>query len=87
MARALVKEIKDTRKNYIINGDMSIAQRGTSFVAALDNTYTVDRWIYKKTAATVNNANSNGNVLGVTANASETRVKAVVVNHFIKINP
>lgn len=62
MARALVKEIKDTRKNYIINGDMSIAQRGTSFVAALDNTYTVDRWIYKKTGAMVHTVSQDTDV-------------------------
>ncbi len=36
--------------------------------------------------ATVNNANSNGNVLGATPVAAETRVKSVIVNHFIKIN-
>jgi hypothetical protein len=35
-------------KNYIINGDMRIAQRGTSFAAAAINTYTVDRFTYVK---------------------------------------
>lgn len=32
------------RKNVIINGDMRIAQRGTSFIAAPTNTYPVDRF-------------------------------------------
>lgn len=37
--------------------------------------------------ATVDNANFVGSILTGRANASETRVKAVIVNHFIKINP
>lgn len=37
-------------KNKIIGGDFSTNpwQRGTSFVAVADNTYTADRWVYKK---------------------------------------
>ena len=31
-------------RNLIINGDMRIAQRGTSFTSNLDNAYTLDRW-------------------------------------------
>ena len=31
-------------KNLIINGDMRISQRGTSFTSNLENTYTLDRW-------------------------------------------
>ena len=37
-------------KNLIINGDMAIAQRGTSFAAAT-NEYTLDRWKYHVTGA------------------------------------
>ena len=33
-------------RNIIINGDMSIAQRGTSFAAANDDDYTLDRFKY-----------------------------------------
>jgi len=33
-------------RNRIINGDMRIAQRGTSFAAAADATYPTDRWKY-----------------------------------------
>ena len=32
-------------KNIIINGDMSIAQRGTSITGINTNTYSLDRWI------------------------------------------
>jgi len=31
-------------RNLIINGDMRISQRGTSFTSNLENTYTLDRW-------------------------------------------
>lgn len=40
-------------KNYIINGDMSIAQRGTSFPTIASGTYTIDRYYYEKTGAMV----------------------------------
>ena len=33
-------------RNVIINGEMKIAQRGTSFAAVADGTYTMDRWSY-----------------------------------------
>tara|TARA_R110002073_G_scaffold197385_1_gene356521 strand:+ start:483 stop:1595 length:1113 start_codon:yes stop_codon:yes gene_type:complete len=33
-------------RNIIINGDMSIAQRGTSFAGANDDDYTLDRFMY-----------------------------------------
>ena len=35
-------------RNLIINGDMRIAARGTSFAAAAVNTYTLDRWEWMK---------------------------------------
>lgn len=35
-------------QNYIINGDMNIAQRNTSFVAIADGSYNLDRWLYGK---------------------------------------
>ena len=40
-------------RNKIINGDMTIAQRGTTFAAIADNAYSVDRWkiIYTASAA------------------------------------
>ena len=33
-------------KNRIINGGMDISQRGTSFAAVVNGTYTLDRWSY-----------------------------------------
>lgn len=53
MARELVKEIKDSRKNYFINGDMAISQRGTSFAAAANQLYSVDRMQYIKSGTMV----------------------------------
>lgn len=35
-------------KNYIINGSMDIAQRGTSFAAIASGRYSLDRWGYAK---------------------------------------
>lgn len=40
-------------QNYIINGDMRIAQRGTSFASIADSTYNLDRYTYFKTGAMV----------------------------------
>ena len=43
----------DSRKNVIINGDMKVAQRGTSFVSLANNTYVMDRWVYGKSGIVV----------------------------------
>lgn len=40
-------------RNSIINGDMRIAQRGTSFAAVATNTYTLDRFTYIKSGIAV----------------------------------
>jgi hypothetical protein len=40
-------------RNRIINGDMRIAQRGTSFAAIADGAYTLDRWIWGHVGAMV----------------------------------
>ncbi len=39
------------RKNLIINGDMRVAQRGTSFGSTVNNIYTLDRWKVNRYAA------------------------------------
>lgn len=50
---SLTPRIDRFQKNYIINGDMRIAQRGTSFAAIADNAYSLDRWRYSKSGAMV----------------------------------
>lgn len=40
-------------KNALINGDMAISQRGTSFASAASGQYTVDRFVYGKSGAMV----------------------------------
>ena len=40
-------------RNRIINGDMRIGQRGTSFVAIANNTYSLDRWTWGQAGAMV----------------------------------
>lgn len=49
-------------KNYVINGDMRIAQRGTSFAAIANNTYTLDRWVYGKVGAAVHTVSQDTDV-------------------------
>lgn len=39
------------KSNFIMNGNMLIAQRGTSFAAIARGTYNLDRWIYWKGVA------------------------------------
>lgn len=41
------------RKNYLINGNFNIWQRGTSFSASTTDEYTADRWLMAKSGATV----------------------------------
>jgi hypothetical protein len=45
-------------KNIIINGDMSIAQRGTSVVGTTDGYKICDRWYFKRSVGTINLAQS-----------------------------
>lgn len=42
-----------SRKNFIINGNFDIWQRGTSFSPIADNAYSVDRFQYQKSGAVV----------------------------------
>ena len=53
-------------KNYIINGDMAIAQRATAgsavWTAIADNTYSLDRLIYQKTGAMVHTLSQDTDV-------------------------
>lgn len=49
-------------QNLIINGDMNIAQRGTSFSAPATSTYTLDRWRYEKNGAMVHTISQDSDV-------------------------
>lgn len=49
-------------RNRIINGDMKIAQRGSSFPAAVSGTFLVDRFQYGKVNASVVNISQNTDV-------------------------
>lgn len=40
-------------RNAIINGDMEIARRATSFAAVVSGAYTLDRWVWGKAGAAV----------------------------------
>jgi hypothetical protein len=44
IADATIVNLKSGRKNLIINGEMKVAQRGTSFTDPASGAYTLDRW-------------------------------------------
>lgn len=58
-------------RNKIINGDMAVAVRGSSFPAATG--YTVDRWIFTKDGATVVTVSKQAGDLAVTSFNSSLR--------------
>lgn len=43
------------KNNIIINGEMVVAQRGTSFTSIADTAYSLDRWVYNKSGDMVHN--------------------------------
>lgn len=53
---------KPFRKNALINGDMTIWQRGTTFTAIANGAYTADRWIYAKSGAAVHDLSRSTDV-------------------------
>lgn len=53
MSKLIGVHVPDGIKNYIINGDMRISQRGTTFTGVTTNgTYTLDRWRWTSAATT-----------------------------------
>jgi len=62
MAKILGVHVPDGIKNYIINGDMNIAQRGTSFTSIASLAYSMDRWKYVKNGAVVHNITQDSDV-------------------------
>lgn len=55
------------RKNAIINGAFDIWQRGTSFAAVANGTYTADRWMYGLVGAAVHTVSRSTDVPTVAA--------------------
>jgi hypothetical protein len=49
-------------KNYLINADMDIAQRGTSFPAIAGGSYSLDRYAYDKNGAMVHTISQSSDV-------------------------
>lgn len=52
-ARATLVVQETSPKNFIINGDFNIAQRGATFTSIANGAYSLDRWRYIKTGAVV----------------------------------
>ncbi len=51
-----------SNKNAIINGDLNIWQRGTSFISVVNASYTADRWIYLKSGTMVHDISRSTDV-------------------------
>lgn len=62
MSKILGVHVPNGIKNYLINGDMRIAQRGTSFAAIPTSTYSVDRFAYNKSGTMVHTVTQDTDV-------------------------
>lgn len=58
--------------NALVNGDFNVAQRGTSFPAAVSGAYTLDRWLWGAVGAGVVTITRDTDVPPVGANAINT---------------
>jgi len=67
-------------KNIFINGDMSIAQRGTSITGINSNTYTLDRWITEGDDATITVSQDTTVPTGSDAQGFRTSLKVAVTS-------
>lgn len=54
--------IDRAERNYILNGDMRLAQRGTSFVAIANGAFSADRWGYYKVGTMVHTVSQDTDV-------------------------
>ena len=80
------------RRNLIINGGMTVAQRGTSFGSTLNNIYTLDRWKVARYAAnnyyTTQEAGTGGdpflNYIKVRRNTGDTATGALSLTQRIE---
>jgi hypothetical protein len=63
MAKIFSPDLRDNPlQNFIINGNMDFAQRGTSFAAIVDSAYSLDRFQYIKTGAMVHTISQDTDV-------------------------
>jgi hypothetical protein len=63
MAKILNLDLRDNPlQNFIINGNMDFAQRGTSFAAIANGAYSLDRWVYHKVGAMVHTVSQDTDV-------------------------
>ena len=62
MAKSVYTKRNIKYRNYLINGDMNIAQRGTSFPAIASAAYSLDRFKYSNSSAAVHTAAQNSDV-------------------------
>lgn len=54
--------LRQNLKNWLINGDMRISQRNTTFTAVTTGQYTLDRWNYQKAGAAVHTVTQDTDV-------------------------
>jgi len=70
----------DMFRNILINGDMSLAQRGTSITGISTNTYTLDRWITEGDDATITVSRDTSVPTGSDAQGFRTSLKVAVTS-------
>ncbi|MFT6151382.1 MAG: hypothetical protein ACJAY9_000771 [Flavobacteriales bacterium] len=68
-----------SNKNAIINGDMDISQRGTSFTSVANATYSLDRWYYGKSGTMVHDISQSSDVPTV-AQAGRKIINSVLID-------
>lgn len=62
MAKTPEFDVRENRKNYFINGDMTISQRNTTFASTANGAYTLDRFQYIKVGAMVHTVSQDTDV-------------------------
>lgn len=63
----LLKALGRPRKNAIINGDMMISQRNTTFTSPAAGSYTLDRWVFFSVGAVVTTITQNSDAPTITS--------------------